>query len=117
MKAPRKKINLVIIVVAVIALVPFGLYLFRPFASTEYDFAINKKAVEEKEKFIASAVSIDSTVRKPNIIILVADDLGKTDISLYGSPFVHTPNIDSLAIEGVKFTNGYVTAAVCSPSR
>ncbi|MBI3679581.1 MAG: sulfatase-like hydrolase/transferase [Acidobacteria bacterium] len=55
--------------------------------------------------------------RKPNFVILLADDLGYGDISCFGSPDVHTPNIDSIGRDGVRFTDGYVTAALCSPSR
>ena len=47
----------------------------------------------------------------------MADDLGKTDISLYGSPFVETPNIDAIGKNGVVFQEGYVTSPICSPSR
>ena len=56
-------------------------------------------------------------VRKPNIIFILGDDLGYCDVSMYGCSEIPTPNIDSIAESGVKFTNGYVTAPVCSPSR
>jgi len=55
--------------------------------------------------------------RRPNIIVIVADDLGYADLGCYGGRDVPTPNIDSLAANGVRFTNGYVTAPVCSPTR
>lgn len=54
---------------------------------------------------------------KPNIIILLADDLGYGDLSCYGSQSIETPNIDSLAMEGMRFNNFYAGSAVCSPSR
>lgn len=54
---------------------------------------------------------------RPNIIILLADDLGYRDLSSYGSTQVHTPAIDQLAEEGMKFTDFYAGSAVCSPSR
>lgn len=53
----------------------------------------------------------------PNIILILADDLGYADLSLHGSKQVKTPNIDALAKRGAQFTQGYVTAPVCSPSR
>lgn len=56
-------------------------------------------------------------VNKPNIIVIVADDLGYADICAYGCKEGRTPNIDSLAEAGIKFTDGYVTAPICSPSR
>lgn len=57
------------------------------------------------------------TNSKPNFILIVADDLGFADLSLNGSKQIATPNIDRLAEEGVNFSQGYVSAPVCSPSR
>ncbi|MGA0608574.1 sulfatase-like hydrolase/transferase [Phenylobacterium sp. VNQ135] len=54
---------------------------------------------------------------RPNIIVIVADDLGYGDLSSYGSKIIRTPNLDALAAEGVRFTQGYVTHPVCAPSR
>ena len=54
---------------------------------------------------------------RPNVIIIMADDLGWGDIGANGSEIITTPHIDSLADEGVNFTSGYVAAAVCAPSR
>jgi arylsulfatase A-like enzyme len=55
--------------------------------------------------------------QKPNIIIIYADDLGIGDVSSYGSTELITPNIDRIANEGIKFTNGYATSPTCTPSR
>ncbi len=55
--------------------------------------------------------------RKPNIIIIYTDDLGYGDVSAYGATEIATPNIDHLANNGLKFTNGYATSATCTPSR
>jgi arylsulfatase A-like enzyme len=54
---------------------------------------------------------------KPNILVIVADDLGFGDIGVHGGKDVPTPNIDALAAAGVRCTNGYVSAPYCSPSR
>lgn len=54
---------------------------------------------------------------KPNIVFILADDMGYADLSGYGSPDAKTPNIDKLAAEGVKFTNFYANGPECSPSR
>ena len=56
-------------------------------------------------------------VRKPNIIYILADDLGYGDLSCYGQQKFQTPNIDNLAAEGMKFTQHYCGSAVCAPSR
>jgi len=55
--------------------------------------------------------------RKPNVVLIFADDLGYCDVGLYGCKNIPTPNIDSIFRDGTAFTNGYVTAALCSPSR
>ncbi len=55
--------------------------------------------------------------RKPNIIIIVADDLGYADTGVYGCKDIPTPSIDSLARKGARFTDAYVSCPVCSPSR
>ena len=55
--------------------------------------------------------------RKPNFVFILVDDLGWTDIACYGSKFYETPNIDRLASEGMRFTDGYAACAVCSPTR
>ncbi len=55
--------------------------------------------------------------QKPNIIIILADDLGYGDLSCYGHPTIRTPYLDQMAKEGMRFTQFYVAANVCSPSR
>ncbi|MEO6005007.1 MAG: sulfatase [Opitutus sp.] len=55
--------------------------------------------------------------RAPNIVIIVADDLGYGDLACYGSPSIRTPHLDRLAAEGLRLTNFYVAAPVCTPSR
>ncbi len=55
--------------------------------------------------------------KKPNIIVIYADDLGYGDVSSYGVGTLETPNIDKIANNGVRFTNGYASSATCSPSR
>ncbi len=58
-----------------------------------------------------------SSPERPNILVLLVDDLGWTDLGCYGSDFFETPNIDSLAKDGVRFTHGYAACTVCSPTR
>lgn len=65
----------------------------------------------------AAAVPAIARARKPNIILIVADDLGWGDLGCYGSPSIKTPNIDALARGGVRMTDFYASANVCTPSR
>jgi len=54
---------------------------------------------------------------KPNIIVIMADDLGYGDVSCYGATALQTPNIDRLAAQGQRFTSGYCSASTCTPTR
>src|SRR5688572_28790752 len=54
---------------------------------------------------------------QPNVILILADDLGWTDLSGYGSDFYETPHLDRLARDGMKFTQAYSACTVCSPTR
>lgn len=77
---------------------------------------VDSALVAGKTSYLASQ-SPTHLNTKPNVILIVADDLGKYDLSVYGNLFIQTPNIDKLAKEGALFTDGYATASVCSPSR
>lgn len=59
----------------------------------------------------------DEQTESPNIIVIFMDDLGYGDVGVYGHPTIRTPNIDRMAAEGLKFTQFYVGASVCTPSR
>jgi uncharacterized sulfatase len=54
---------------------------------------------------------------KPNLVFILADDLGYGDVGSYGQQQIKTPNIDRLAAEGMRFTNFYAGSTVCAPSR
>ena len=62
-------------------------------------------------------VSVLAEDRPPNILIVLADDLGYGDLGCYGNRIVKTPNLDRFAREGMRFTDCYAAAANCSPSR
>ncbi len=66
---------------------------------------------------LAAAVSPPASAAKPNIIVILADDIGWGDAGCYGATKVNTPNIDRLAREGQRFVNGHASAAVCTPTR
>jgi len=55
--------------------------------------------------------------QKPNVIVIMADDLGYGDLSCYGATKIHTPNLDALAKRGIRFTNAHAAASTCTPSR
>src|SRR5262245_28926335 len=65
---------------------------------------------------LVAAVAVGQNPRKPNIVVILADDLGYGDIGTFGATNIRTPRLDAMAAEGQKWTNFYVQP-VCSPSR
>ena len=64
-----------------------------------------------------AARGADLPTKKPNIVFLLADDLGWTGLRCFGSDFYETPNLDQFAQTGMKFTNAYSACTVCSPTK
>ena len=75
------------------------------------------------EGFFKSQALVDFVIshavipKNPNILFVLIDDLGWMDLHVQGNAAVHTPNIDRLAAEGMRFTDNYAAAPVCSPTR
>ncbi len=59
----------------------------------------------------------DPGVQPPNVVLILADDLGYGDLGCYGATKIQTPNIDRLAREGIRLTDAHTTCSVCQPSR
>lgn len=64
-----------------------------------------------------TSVTLSAAPKQPNVIFIYGDDVGYGDVGAYGSKLIPTPNIDKLASEGLRFTDGHCSAATCSPSR
>jgi arylsulfatase A-like enzyme len=81
-----------------------------------------------RRQFISASIGVAAASRlnaqprsksgpRPNLLFILADDLGWADLSCYGRPDFKTPNIDRLALQGMRFTNAYSAAPVCTPTR
>ncbi len=67
--------------------------------------------------FVCTFVTLAAGSVRPNIVIILADDLGYGDLACYGHPAIRTPNLDRMAAQGMRFTDFYAAAEVCTPSR
>ena len=67
--------------------------------------------------FASTPIVAQQQARRPNVVLIITDDVGYGDFGAYGSPDVKTPNIDRLARQGVKLTDFYANASNCSPTR
>lgn len=65
---------------------------------------------------LPTTLIVQSAPRQPNVVIIVADDLGYGDLSCYGAHRIQTPGMDRIANEGIRFTQGYCTAATSPPA-
>ena len=66
---------------------------------------------------VYQVTAAESVISKPNIVLILADDLGYGDISCYGATKIHTSNVDRLAQDGLRFTDAHATSATCTPAR
>lgn len=95
------------------------IYLLRPINSPEWRIVYSEADLQYRDSILAAAPN-DSLLRKakrPNIIILLADDLGAYETSAYGGKELQTKHIDALAARGVLCQEAYITSPICAPSR
>src|SRR6478672_3346272 len=70
-----------------------------------------------RREFLAAPALLQAAPTKPNLLFILADDLGYGNLGCYGQQRIQTPNLDRLAAEGIRFTQAYAGATVCAPSR
>lgn len=110
----------IVFISVIILSIPLFLYLFLPLRRRENSIITDRELLQGKERFLHEQrrqKKSGSRSERPNIVLILADDLGKADISLHGNTCLETPNIDSIGRSGVIFENAYCTSAICSPSR
>ena len=109
---PRMKKKLLFILV-------LGMVLTGCFVSTfdkGWNIEWSEKEEQHKEVFLSSISNVQNLDR-PNVILIMADDLGKYEVSAYGAEDIETPHIDAIGEGGIRFQDAYVTAPICAPSR
>ena len=112
MKRNRITIGLLVVVAALLA------FLLLPPSSRRFTIEFDEAAIRRKTEYLKDIRDSGTTLsERPNIVMILADDLSYTDISLMGGSLVETPNIDSIGNSGVVFTNAYCSSSICAPSR
>ena len=105
-----------------LALIVSGWLLYTSLQPLTYgvhlsDFEIGTRDSMDTAKVVLKSTKVEKLNHKPNIIVILADDLGWGDIGVQGTQAIETPNIDQLASSGIRLTDFYASAPVCSPSR
>jgi arylsulfatase A-like enzyme len=91
------------------------IYLGSPLKNKRWKIVFDEEKIKFRENFLAEKLTAQNDM--PNIIIIMADDLGKHELSLYGGNYVNTANIDAIGKNGVVFDEGYISSPICAPSR
>jgi arylsulfatase A-like enzyme len=90
----------------------------KPLIAYSRPFAIHLRLIPAAVAVAFGILAVRATAAdKPNVVIIFADDLGYGDLGCYGHPSIRTPHLDRMASEGLRFTDFYSTAEVCTPSR
>jgi arylsulfatase A-like enzyme len=105
-----------ILVVLAVVLIPTFTWLLWPAADPRFVIVDDEATLSEKDRFLRET-PVTTEGERPNIVLILADDLGKHDLTLYGQAPVDTPNINRIAKEGAMMTEGYITSPICAPSR
>ena len=111
---PKTKKRLII---SLAILAPLLLFGFWPLDNPRYEIVFDQEKIDYRKAFLASPQPHSDSTPLPNIIVILADDLGLMDVSLYGGKNVSTKNIDAIGSNGVTFQEGYISSPICSPSR
>jgi arylsulfatase A-like enzyme len=107
-----------IIIISLISAALLLAFLLMPMDSDKHKIIFDEKAIARKKEFLERASrETKPKFGRPNIVIILADDLGVRDLSVYGGKNLITPHMDSIAKDGVMFTQAYCSAPICSPSR
>ena len=110
----RVRVVWLILLAPLVAIAAWALW---PLGDARFAIHVDEAAARAARDYLARPAASGTTTKPPNVVLIVADDLGKHDTSVYGPSRAPTPSLKALAAEGATLTAGYVTAPVCSPSR
>jgi arylsulfatase A-like enzyme len=102
---------------AIMTITALGFLLWPVKKSVSWNIGTDQQALRYKQDYLQSIRELGDDTIGPNVLLIVADDLGRHDVSLYGDSPLETPHIDKLGRNGLVFADAYATAAICAPSR
>lgn len=108
----KKRLGIIAIV-----LIPLLIFGFWPLGNPRYEIVFDADKIDYRNSFLKQKQPHNDTNKLPNIVVILADDLGLMDISLYGGKNVATKHIDAIGQQGVTFKEGYISSPICAPSR
>lgn len=103
--------------ITALILIPVLIFGFWPLGNPRYEIVFDADKIDYRNKFLKQAQPHLDGTPPPNIVVILADDLGLMDVSLYGGKNVKTQHIDAIGQQGVTFTEGYISSPICAPSR
>lgn len=98
----------------ILALLIYGIW---PLPNTDFTISVDSEKMAYKAAYMQQEALLPSTQKLPNIVVILADDLSRQDVSRYGGEHVQTPHIDAIGANGVTFTEAYAASPICAPSR
>ena len=103
--------------ITALILIPLLIFGFWPLGNPRYKIVFDAHKIEYRTNFLEQAPPHQDSIPLPNIVVILADDLGLMDVSLYGGKNVTTKHIDAIGQQGVVFEEGYISSPICAPSR
>ncbi|MCB0707496.1 MAG: sulfatase-like hydrolase/transferase [Saprospiraceae bacterium] len=113
MKKQKSK-RLALSMLPILALLIYGIW---PLPNTDFTISVDSEKMAYKAAYMQQEALLPSTQKLPNIVVILADDLSRQDVSRYGGEHVQTPHIDAIGANGVTFTEAYAASPICAPSR
>jgi len=108
----KKRLGLIFVI-----LIPLLIFGFWPLGNPRYEIVFDAEKIAYRNSFLKQAQPHLDSHKLPNVVVILADDLGLMDVSLYGGKNVSTKHIDAIGQQGVTFKEGYITSPICAPSR
>lgn len=109
--------NILLLSGIIFSIISLFYLLTSPFKEKKWKITFDPEKIKFKERYLSELEQSSNPDSLPNIILILADDLGKADLSIYGNKIFQTPNIDAIGKKGVTCTEGYISSPICAPSR